>query len=184
MRYLPLLFLIISGSCKQPVQSVVPNQYKSQNSITAVRGGITYVDGQPYNGWLYLLAPGTADTILLESYWKGKQQGLSKKWYAPGQLMEERYYEAGKKTGQHKGWWLNGQQRFLYHFAADEYEDLQEEWGPTGQRYRSMHYKAGHEEGLQQMWKADGKIVFNYEVKNGRAYGLTGTKNCTNVQKH
>jgi antitoxin component YwqK of YwqJK toxin-antitoxin module len=44
-----------------------------------------------------------------------------------------------------------------------------------------MNYKKGHEDGQQQWWYDNGKIKANYIIKNGRRYGLRGTKKCINV---
>lgn len=103
------------------------------------------------------------------------------KWYSNGQIMERRYYVEGKKVGVHMGWWPNGNKRFEYHYSEDMYHGKVREWYENGQLYKRFHYKDGHEEGFQQMWKPDGRIAANYEVRNGRKYGLTGVKNCTSV---
>lgn len=103
------------------------------------------------------------------------------KWYDNGQLMERRYYENGKKVGVHLGWWPNGNKRFEYHYSMDMYDGPVKEWYEDGQLYRSFNYKDGQEFGAQQMWKPDGRISANYEVRDGRKYGLTGVKNCISV---
>jgi hypothetical protein len=41
-----------------------------------------------------------------------------------------------------------------------------------------MNYSKGHETGLQRIWQPDGSLFANYEVRNGRNYGLTGTTHC------
>ena len=45
-----------------------------------------------------------------------------------------------------------------------------------------MNYYNGKEQGSQKVWYNNGKIKSNYVVKDGRRYGLLGTKNCTNVK--
>jgi antitoxin component YwqK of YwqJK toxin-antitoxin module len=44
-----------------------------------------------------------------------------------------------------------------------------------------LNYQKGHEEGEQKWWYDNGKIKANYIIKDGRRYGLLGTKNCINV---
>lgn len=103
------------------------------------------------------------------------------KWYSNGQLMERRNYLDGKRNGLHEGWWPDGSQRFEYHYKNDAYEGEVKEWYENGELYRSMNYVDGQEQGLQQLWKSDGRILANYEMINGRKYGLAGVKNCKSV---
>lgn len=106
---------------------------------------------------------------------------IVEKWYNDGQLMERRCYKDGRRNGLHEGWWPDGSKKFEYHYHNDAYNGEVVEWYEDGQMYRRMNYKDGHEDGRQQMWKPDGRIMANYEMKNGRKYGLAGVKNCTTV---
>jgi antitoxin component YwqK of YwqJK toxin-antitoxin module len=45
-----------------------------------------------------------------------------------------------------------------------------------------MNYEAGIEVGQQRQWYDDGSVRSNYVMKNGRRFGLLGTKNCINVK--
>ena len=45
-----------------------------------------------------------------------------------------------------------------------------------------MSYYKGYESGGQKVWYPNGLIKSNYIMKNGRRYGLLGTKNCINVK--
>ncbi len=47
--------------------------------------------------------------------------------------------------------------------------------------FRKLSYAMGHESGLQQLWQSDGALYANYIVREGRKYGLTGTKECANI---
>ena len=48
----------------------------------------------------------------------------------------------------------------------------------TGKKKSIQTYKNGKEEGKQQFWFSDGKVLTAYIQKNGRRYGITGTKLC------
>ena len=110
----------------------------------------------------------------------GFQFGL----YENGDTMFVATYLKGKRNGGHKGWWQNGLPKFVYHLKQDVYEGSVKEWHENGALFRDMHYTEGHESGLQQIRLADGALYANYEVRNGRNYGLTGTMHCKNYWKN
>src|SRR2546430_8682437 len=99
----------------------IPRVFRNINTNFETKQGITFYDRQPFSGWQYSLCE-NEDTVLLISFYDGKESGISKQWYENGQLKETRNYEGGKKTGEHKGWWPNGELKFVYHFTNDEYE--------------------------------------------------------------
>jgi len=51
-------------------------------------------------------------------------------------------------------------------------------WHTNGRLAELRHYVDGREVGLQQSWTADGVLFLNYEVRNGRRYGLVNSKPC------
>lgn len=114
-------------------------------------------------------ANAVAETVEFRSYYPNKQ------------LREIRYFRNERKTGDYTAWWENGQKKLECHFGDDEYEGVFREWNRNGLLLKEMHYKAGHEEGEQRMWYENGKIKANYLIKDGRRYGLLGTKNCDNA---
>ena len=83
--------------------------------------------------------------------------------------------------GTYAAWWRDGKQRLLYHFANGEYEGVCRDWNDKGLLIAEMNYKEGHEEGPQKQYYNNGKVRANYTIKDGRRYGLLGTKNCVNV---
>lgn len=121
------------------------------------------------------------DTALLKSFYNGLEEGFTRKWHTNKQLAEERFYLAGKKEGLHRAYWQSGRLKFEYHFLHDEFDGLCKEWYANGRIFKEFNYKAGHEEGSIKMFWENGKIKTNYIIKNGRRYGLLGTKNCINV---
>jgi hypothetical protein len=51
-------------------------------------------------------------------------------------------------------------------------------WHDNGRLADVRRYVDGREEGLQQSWTADGVLFLNYEVRNGRRYGLINSRPC------
>lgn len=156
----------------------VPDYYvdAARERITT-RQGITYRGDMPFSGWVYQLSA-SGDTMALTPYLRGKEEGMAQRWYANGQLSEQRFYHQGKKESEHRGWYANGRRRFLYHYKNDLYDGNVKEWQADGRPYRNFNYAMGYEAGRQQMWESDGRLKANYDVRDGRKYGLTGSKNC------
>ena len=176
------LFIIAAGcnSSGKPenTSSVMVN--KDEKNLFWVNGVLVF-NQQPFNGTVYSLFSSTADTMTLENYLSGKENGEWKIFYPSGKLKEKRYFEQGKKTGDYICWWENGNKQLHYLFRDDEYEGTCREWNEQGRLTKVMNYKKGHEDGPQQWWYDNGKIKANYIIRNGRRYGLLGTKNCINV---
>jgi antitoxin component YwqK of YwqJK toxin-antitoxin module len=120
------------------------------------------------------------DTLAVEPFFNGLEEGLHRKWYPDGQLAEARNYINGKKEGLQQGWWPDGKKRFSFTAANDEYEGVFREWYSSGLPGKEFHYKNGHEEGSQRLWWDNGTVRANYVIKNGKKYGLLGLKTCVN----
>lgn len=143
--------------------------------------GFLYVNDSLFSGMIYYLYPNGKDTLRIKNYSNGKENGYWFKFYPNHILKEKRFFDNGKKEGQHIGFYENGQKKFLYHLKNDVYEGNNKEWTQTGKLTADMNYHLGQEQGSQKVWYDNGKIKANYVIKNGRRYGLLGTKNCENV---
>lgn len=178
-------FLLISwlafSSCTSQEEKVSLPLIEVTNEDIKSQGGITYVEQKPYSGTLYKLYPGTTDTLYIRNYLLGKEHGYWKQFHPGNELAEHRYFRNGKKEGEHIGYYVGGQPRFSYQLANDVYEGNNREWNADGKLILDMNYLAGQEEGPQKVWYDNGKIKANYVIKNGRRFGLLGTKNCLNV---
>lgn len=175
--------LLVLAACQNGPQTA-PQPQARVNAATVSGGwvnGSMQVNGRPFSGMLFTLAPGSADTQTIACFSNGREHGIWQQFYPGGRLMETRRYHNGQKTGDYTAWWPHGRKRLHYRFANNEYEGLCEEWNEDGMLIKAMNYKQGHEEGLQQWWYNNGKIKANYVVTGGRRYGLLGTKNCVNV---
>ena len=61
-------------------------------------------------------------------------------------------------------------------------ETVKRTWYPNGQLSEVRHLRNGREEGLQQAWTEDGTRYMNYEMKDGRRYGLFNARPCAPVK--
>lgn len=62
-------------------------------------------------------------------------------------------------------------------------ETTKRTWYPNGQLSEVRHLKNGREDGLQQAWTEDGTLYMNYEMKDGRRYGLFNARPCSPVKE-
>ena len=182
------LFFSFTASCLILLQCKQNKQHASfnLNTINAAtvaiqtKQGITYINNNPATAFIFQLYH-NGDTAFTGTYINGKEDGIFNYWFENKQIKETRNFKNGRQAGEAKGWWPNGQQKFSYHFFNDVYEGNVKEWGSSGTLYRVMHYKNGQEEGGQKLWYDNGQLRSNYVIKDGRRYGLLGTKNCINV---
>jgi antitoxin component YwqK of YwqJK toxin-antitoxin module len=178
-----ILFLLFCGcSAKtelvsKPVAKIVLASDKNLAKVD----DMAYYAGKPYTGVVYSMY-NKKDTAFRFSYLDGREQGCQKKWYANGQLAEERYFSFGRKNGIQHGWWPNGNQQFSFTAENDKHEGSYREWMEDGRLIRSFNYVNGQEEGSQQLYNEDGSLRSNYVIRSGRRFGLLGTKNCVNVK--
>jgi antitoxin component YwqK of YwqJK toxin-antitoxin module len=177
------ILLMLMPACNQSdghriTQNLILN---SDSIVTENANGLTLVNRRPFTGTIYTLYPSSKDTANVRNFMQGKESGIWKTFYENGYLKECRQFENGRKTGRYQAWWDKGVKQLDYFFKDDEYEGTCKEWNTAGLLTKEMNYKNGHEEGPQQCWYDNGKIKANYVIRNGRRFGLLGTKNCINV---
>lgn len=168
------------GACQQ-IQPQSPLVVLATDARFQQRNGLIYLQDSLFSGEVIAFYPHTKDSLYRHGFLSGKEHGLWKEYYPGNRLMESRYFERGSKEGNYLAYWENGVVRLNYHFLHDEYEGICEEWNEQGRLIRRMHYQRGREEGMQQQFYDDGSIRSNYLIKDGRRFGLLGTKNCVNV---
>ncbi|CAN5332074.1 hypothetical protein BH09BAC2_BH09BAC2_07760 [soil metagenome] len=181
---LPIKFIILIFFCSCNAAVKETSALPMANSVHAQitnSNGIILSKGKPFTGVLFTLYPETSDTAAIQQFENGKEDGEWRKYYPDRSIKEIREFLNGYKTGMCRAWWPNGKKMFESRFLNDEYEGAYLEWNMNGLLIKKMNYIAGHEEGNQQWWYDNGKIKANYIIKNGRRFGLLGTKNCVNV---
>ena len=190
MQYYFYLILLLACSCKQnklkvidtPETFSIPNIFISQNdSNLSLTHDTVFLKGNTFSGFVYQFYPNKKDTFSIQGYSNGILNGISKKYYIGTQLMEYRVYLHGAKNGKQISYWENGKKRFEFIAKNDAYEGELKEWSEGGDLFHLAHFKNGQEEGVQKLWYDNGKIKANYVIRNGKRYGLLGTKNCMNV---
>lgn len=184
LKIIVLCFLITS--CQKNKANLeeqnIPQIFTLMSSPNiAYTNDIIFLNGTPYNGFLYQLSFDGKDTLSIEGFKNGLLTGICKKWFPNKQLMEERHYVAGKKHGQQRAYWANGNKRFEFMAQNDAYQGELKEWSIDGRLFHLGNFVLGQEDGAQKMWYDNGKIKANYVIVEGKRYGLLGTKNCKNV---
>jgi antitoxin component YwqK of YwqJK toxin-antitoxin module len=153
-----------------------------ETDLLRTEKGITYHDQKPFSGVaIQFYSSSTDDTAEVRSYRNGKEHGAWKQFYPYHTPKEVRFFENGKKEGVYQTWWENGKLKSEYWFENDEYQGTCRDWNATGRLVRVKNYDRGQEVGMQQMWDDNGNLWANYEVRNGRNYGITGIKGCATL---
>jgi len=180
-----LLISLIFGSCtKRPLEiSDLKDDLEWLNAedfIYKTEGGVTFSGKTPLHGIVVSITE-RGDTAFVHPYVYGKAEGLWIDRYENGVVKRKVYFNQGKKVGKSTAFWQDGMVKYKYNYLDDEFHGLQEEFNREGRLVRIMNYEKGHESGEQKVWYDNGKIKSNYVVKDGRRFGLLGTKNCVNV---
>lgn len=175
-----MLFMLLQA-CSGPERAHNIKMYNSSGLKLHLENGLLLKDGHPFTGIVYTLQPGGRDTAEIISFNQGREDGLWKRYYPGGRLMEKRSFSNGKKVGSYYAWWPDGVMKLAYHFYNGEYNGTCREWNQQGALVKEMNYRNGYEDGRQMEFYDDGRIRANYIIKDGRRYGLLGTKNCVNV---
>ena len=98
-----------------------------------------------------------------------------------GTLLSETAYRDGRKVGRHVSYWPGGGQRVATIYNGDVIEGEYRAWHANGQLAELKHYVSGHQAGMQQAWTDRGELFLNFEVRNGRHYGLVNSRPCLPV---
>jgi antitoxin component YwqK of YwqJK toxin-antitoxin module len=112
----------------------------------------------------------------------GAPENIVQSFDEHGRLLSETMYRDGRKTGRHVSFWPGGAARVRTHYVDDMIEGEYRSFHKNGRLAESRRYVRGHEEGLQQAWTDGGELFLNFEVKNGRHYGLINSRPCLPVE--
>lgn len=184
-----LLFsaLLIIGACtesavKLPQPEVDQPWVWADTADIVTHKGLTTLEGEILSAFVLETYPNSSDTLKVTSFVRGYKHGTSTAYFPNNTLREIREYKKGRKVGEYIGYFPNGDVHFSFHFENDNYHGTAKEWTQEGILIKEMNYDKGYESGPQKVWYDNGKIKSNYIVKDGRRYGLLGTKNCINVK--
>jgi antitoxin component YwqK of YwqJK toxin-antitoxin module len=99
-----------------------------------------------------------------------------------GTLLSQTAYREGRKVGAFISNWPDGTPRVRAIYDGDVIEGEYRAWHANGRLAELKHYSNGHQVGLQQAWTDGGELFLNFEVRNGRHYGLINSRPCLPVQ--
>ena len=94
----------------------------------------------------------------------------------PGSQMSDE-----PRDGRQKQFWMNGHLRSDVTYRNGVYEGEYRTYYESGAAYELRHYRQGHENGVQQSWTETGVLYLNYEVRDGRRFGLVNPTPCNTV---
>lgn len=112
----------------------------------------------------------------------GGPDRIAQVFHENGTLLSETAYRDGLKTGRHVMFWPDGKPRVRTFYAGDIIEGEYRAWHANGRLATLKHYVGGRESGMQQAWTDQGELYLNFEVRNGRHYGLINSKPCLPVE--
>ena len=103
-------------------------------------------------------------------------------FHANGRLAAERFYANEVKVGRHRAFWEDGTLRFEATFVSGDYDGVVRTFYTDGRPFEIRHYVRGEEDGPQQIFEPDGRFRTNYVVRDGRRYGVVGSRPCATVR--
>ena len=128
-----------------------------------------------------LLIAGLLGTQLASSSLPGHPDRVEYGYHPDGSIASITGLRDGQKVGHHFAFWPGGRLRLDAWFEKDAYHGAYRTYYPDGRPYELRHYEQGREAGLQQSWTPQGELFLNYEVRDGRRYGLVNARPCRPV---
>lgn len=126
------------------------------------------------------------DSILKEkiSILDGKKENQTKHWFPNGYLKQVSNYHTGKLHGEKKVWSSDINRVLISHlnYKLGKAHGEQKQWYDTGELHKKLNLYQGHEKGIQQAFRKNGNVYANYEVKEGRIFGLKKASLCFNLE--
>lgn len=160
----------------------IPNlEISKQELILNGNEGNWYYNNQLFNG--YLVSHDEEGNLEQKvGFYNGKKEGISKSWFANGQLKVESHYHQNKLVASYKAWWMNGILASEATYENGVLQGLEKKWYNSGQLAKQMQYTDGEEVGMQQAWLQNGKLYVNYEARNGRIFGMKKANLCYQLE--
>jgi len=183
------LFLwVMIASCKQsdnkinsitvPINNTHINILSWDPKLKKV-DGVFFYDGEAYTGELNNKLSDSnikASAIILD----GLLHGTLSEFYSNGQVRTEKIFTDGYENGSQKGWHSTGELSYDYTALRGVRDGLYQEYYPNGQLQVEAFYKNGIET-KRKIKDIEGVVIVNYEIRDGRYYGLLGSSSCITV---
>jgi antitoxin component YwqK of YwqJK toxin-antitoxin module len=163
-----------------PYPSIPSITIHNNDSLLSKQNGIVFYQTTPFSG-IVESYDDQGRLRVRQSFYKGKEEGFLRSYYADGQPDAERFYRGGEKDSVNRGWWPNGKLRFEYHFDMGVYEGDFKEWYHSGRPYKHIYYHQGKEQ-WGRGWRENGKPYMSFETRNGRVYGSINPNLCYSLK--
>jgi antitoxin component YwqK of YwqJK toxin-antitoxin module len=99
--------------------------------------------------------------------------------YHPNGAMKSRVQiRDGMRQGVEHRWHSNGRLAAVRTFANDVLHGQSRSWYADGSPYEERWYAGGQEAGAQRAYAPDGVMYLNYEMRNGRRFGMVNARPC------
>lgn len=187
-----LLFVLIAFlfSCNKPSQKGENFQSLSDIKIDTVpkhlltlksTEGKWYFNDKPFNG---LAVKFHSNDIMAEKteYVNGKREGETYSFFSNGNIKKRGSYKNNKLNGSKISYYNNGAVFTELNYQNGTLHGIQKTWYPNGQLSKRRNLEFGKEVGFQKAWLENGKLYVNYEVVNGRVYGLRRANSCFKLE--
>lgn len=160
---------------------VPPMEVSKKELVLNQNEGKWYLNGQPFYGYSVKRYP-NGNVEERWGFYKGKREGIARRWSENGVLRVESYYNQNKLVGVYKTWWENGTIAEESYYVNGLKQGEEKQWYPSGQMSKLRQLVDGKEEGLQKAWLKNGKLYINYEAKNGRVFGMKRANLCYQLE--
>jgi len=111
----------------------------------------------------------------------GRPDRIVQSFSGDGTLLSQIAFRDGRKVGRFVSFWPEGGRRVEAYYDGDRIVGLYRSWHVNGRLAEIRRYVAGREDGLQQAWTDRGDLFLNFEVRNGRHFGLVNATPCIPV---
>ncbi|HAQ21499.1 MAG TPA: hypothetical protein DCR40_20050 [Prolixibacteraceae bacterium] len=122
--------------------------------------------GQMKTGeWIYLKGTGI---ILTETYINGIKDGISKRFYTTGELLEESNWQNNKMHGIYRTYFQDGKPFLECNYSGGKRNGTFKTWFPNGQPELDASY---HNDARDQDWKyfdQEGNLIYTLKFDHGK----------------
>lgn len=189
------LYLILA-SCsdaqhKPTIETILSNEAVVIPNIQVEKSKLNYnpkksiwtLDKKLYSGYAVTLY---SDGSLKEKtgIFNGRKQNEDQHWYADGQPKSISNYHKGKLHGEKITWSTDVKHTKITHlnYHLGKVHGEQKKWYPSGEVFQILNLDMGIEKGIQQAFRKNGVLYANYEVVNGRIFGLKKAALCFGLE--
>ncbi len=132
---------------------------------------ILFYKDKPVNGTVEEFLPG-GKIKSRTNYKNGMKGGKEILFFPDGKIYSECEFEKNKMNGKFTGYYIDGKTKFSYSYSDGLLNGESHDYFELGQPGTEKAYSDGTETGPQKEWSRNGRLLKNYNVKEGRRYGL------------